>query len=116
MQKLAKGGYVRYHQRGLPPRTQWGAWRITNRGVGAMLDRWPDEPIPNNLVERVAEGSLYRICDDEPMARLYFDLIAPDPYIVGGAPRVLHCRQWAIEVHRRASAITWLSRGEVVIE
>jgi hypothetical protein len=115
LQKLAERGYIKLHMKGVPPRDPTGAWRITRDGLGAVIDAFPDERIPTNLIERVTEGSLRSLYEREPASQLYLDVVvpAPDPLVEG--PRIMRCRQWALEVRRRASAITWRPRNDIVL-
>jgi hypothetical protein len=113
MQILAEMGLVHLHTKGLPPRTQWGAWRITRRGLGRVLDHFPEEVLRDNLPERAAEGSLLDLHEHAPGNQLYLDLIAPRPptHFVGS--RVMFCRWWFHQVNRRASAICWRRMGSL---
>jgi hypothetical protein len=113
MQILAEQKLVHLHQRGLPPRTPWGAWRITQRGIGRVLDAFPEEVLPDNLAELVAEGSLLNFEEHAVGAQLYLDVLAPKVSFPFDGSRVMFCRWWSLQVSRRASAVGWARKGAV---
>jgi hypothetical protein len=115
LQKLAEEGYIRMHWNGLPKTAPTGAWRLMSKGLQAIADGLRDEWIPEHLIDRVAEGSLLSLEEREPTSQIYLDLVVPDPPLFPDGPKIMQCRRWAHEIRRRAGAITWRPKHDVVL-
>src|SRR5215475_13826852 len=59
IQRLSEHDLIRPHTKGLPPELRYTAWRLTARGLDAVVHEFPDEPVPDGLLDRVASGSLH---------------------------------------------------------
>jgi hypothetical protein len=114
-QRLAAKNLIRVHRNGLPPRTQWGAWRIMGQGVEIVANHYPDEVVPDDLQTRVAEGSLLNLEDRERASQIYLDYIAPHTPPTQAVTSVAQARLWAREIRRRAQAISWSPVHDVVL-
>jgi hypothetical protein len=110
-------GLIKSHSKGLPPRTTYRAWRLTTRGVDAVGSVFPNENIPDGVVDRTAEQSLYNLDHREAAARLYLGLITQGVEPANdneAAPRVLLDRRMA-QVARHAGEVAWQADGDVVL-
>ncbi len=106
LQVLRGRGLVRNHAKGLPG--GYGArgssyWRLTPGGLEAVVECFPDEPIPDNAVDRAAQGSLRFFEHRNQVADLYLALIADR-------------HQDAAEMSRRASSFGWAGEHGVVLD
>lgn len=113
--KLLSGlNLVRPHTHGLPPGCAYHAWRLTADGVQLVHRAFPSEPVPDGLVERLAEGSLANAHHREALVRLYLLLVVGARSTV--APRdPAGARAWARLVRTRAEQFTWAADGDVVL-
>ena len=104
---LSASDYIRSHNKGLPPRSPYCAWRITSRGIDLVARELPHEHIPDGLAERVAEGSLYNLEHHEAICRVYFDLVIGSP--------VEDCAAQTAAICMRANRFAWANDGDVVL-
>src|SRR5262249_31071939 len=105
---------IRPHAKGVSELLRYTAWRIPSRGLEQVAHALPDEPIPDGLLDRVANGSLHNIEHREAIADLYLRLVVPDRTQLAEADRAAH-RRWAAEMRGRAAALTWQPDGDVVL-
>src|SRR5262249_1692286 len=61
LKKLSSQDFIRPHTKGLPAQCGYSAWRLTPRGVELVAREFPDERLPDGIVERLAEGSLLNL-------------------------------------------------------
>jgi hypothetical protein len=106
---------IKRHVKGVPPQLGYSAWRLTARGVGAVLDAFPSEPIQEGFDDRLAGLSLVDIDHREAITRLYLDLICGDRSELTEAPSWQAVQQWIAAVHDRASRFSWQPDGAVVL-
>jgi hypothetical protein len=115
LHKLSEWDYIKPHTKGIPPRSCYSAWRLTTRGVEAVETAFPNERIPDGLVERLSEQSLYNLEHREAIARIYLDLITKGyPSEAEGTPHAT-CRKRAAELRARAELIEWRPDGDVTL-
>jgi hypothetical protein len=79
-----------------------------------VASAFPDEPIPDGLVDRLTAGSLHHALHREALADLYLHLVVPDRAKLSERDLGAH-RRWAAEMRTRAGRITWEPDGDVVI-
>ncbi len=114
IQRLSELDLIRPHTKGMPEALHYSAWRLTSRGVDEVARAFPDEPVRDGLVDRVASGSLHHALHREALAELYLHLVVPQ--LASTAERDLGAhRRWGAELRRRASAISWQPDGDVVL-
>ena len=116
LQKLSERGYIKLHKKGLPAESPLGAWRLTSKGLGSILDAFPQEHLPNEILERVADGSLVNLWERQILSQIYLELVVPNPSLFGHEPKVRQCRLWARQIRKRADQITWHPRHEKVLK
>lgn len=115
LQSLHEVDLIRPHARGLPPRSQYSAWRLTLDGVRLVSEAFPDELLPPRLGERLAAAHLGQIEHREAVSRIYLELVAgeaerPDE---DADPAAVRARStWLRE---RASQVWWQAEGDVVL-
>ncbi len=112
--RLSEYDLIRPHTKGLSERLKYTAWRITARGLDQVAHALPDEPIPDGLLDRVANGSLHHVHHREALAELYLNLVVPDRSRLAEADRAAH-RRWAAEMRGRAASLGWQPDGDVVL-
>jgi len=112
--RLSDYDLIRPHAKGLPAVLRYTAWRLTSRGLDEVASAFPDEPIPEGLVDRVTAGSLHHALHREALADLYLHLVVPDRAKLSERDLGAH-RRWAAEMRNRAGRITWEPDGDVVI-
>jgi hypothetical protein len=112
--RLSEYDLIRPHTKGMEPELRYTAWRLTSRGLDAVVHAFPDEPVPDGLIERVSTGSLYHAQHREALADLYLALTIPDRASLAERDLKAH-RRWVADVRARASAITWAPDGDVVL-
>lgn len=113
LQRLSERDLIAPHRKGIPSMTPYSAWRLTTRGLGIAARAFPEELLPDRLVERVTHGSLHNLEHRDALARLYLDLVAPVRPDDRQTPADM--RRWAKDVRARAAAIRWQSDGDVVL-
>src|SRR5262245_47653751 len=70
---------IRPHRKGLPGHlSYYSVWRLSARGLRAVRREFPKEEIPDGVIERAAERSLYNIEHRERTSAVYLDLISSD--------------------------------------
>jgi hypothetical protein len=112
--RLSEYDLIRPHMKGLPEVLRYSAWRLTPRGLDAVTHAFPDEPIPDGLIDRVVAGSLHHHQHREALADLYLGLVVPPRAQLSETDRAGH-RRWAAEMRGRADAVTWEPDGDVVL-
>jgi hypothetical protein len=112
--RLSEYDLLRPHMKGLPEVLRYRAWRLTPRGLDAVTHAFPDEPVPDGLIDRVATGSLHHPHHREALADLYLGLVVPARAQLSETDRAGH-RRWAAEMRSRADAVTWEPDGDVVL-
>src|SRR5262249_41093757 len=112
--RLSEYDLIRPHTKGLPPELKYTAWRLTSRGLDAVAHEFPDEPIPDGLIDRVSTGSLHHALHREALADLSLALVVPDRAQLPEHDLKAH-RRWVADMRRRANAITWSPDGDVVM-
>src|SRR5262245_55023436 len=70
--KLRDRNLIRPHTKGLPPRVQYSAWRLTAPGIDAVREAFPSEILPEGLDEQLTWTSLYNIEHREAVSDVYF--------------------------------------------
>tara|TARA_R110002073_G_scaffold164180_1_gene320346 strand:- start:110 stop:1072 length:963 start_codon:yes stop_codon:yes gene_type:complete len=104
--QLRNAGLIATHSKGLPQsygvnRSRY--WRITDAGVARLLERYPEERIPDNLVSRTSRASLLFHQHRDAMTACYMRLIAS--------------REANIEDMRaRAQIVDWRGEYDVVLD
>src|SRR5262245_47904590 len=71
IRRLSGLDLVASHRKGVPDDLQYYAWRLTPRGLDVVAEAFPDEPFPDGLAERLADGSLRNIEHRQQLSRLY---------------------------------------------
>lgn len=112
--RLSEYDLIRPHTKGLPEVLRYTAWRLTQRGLDAVAHAFPDEPIADGVLERVASGRLHHIFHREALADLYLRLIVPEPAAREEDPGDAH-RRWISDARRNATSISWEPDGDVVL-
>src|SRR5262249_8455482 len=112
--RLSEYDLIRPHTKGQPPEYKYTAWRSTSRGLDAVAHAFPDEPIPDGLIDRVSTGSLHHAAPREALADLYLPLPVPDPRSLPERDLTAH-RRWVADMRARAGSITWQPDGDVVL-
>jgi hypothetical protein len=107
---------VRRHNKGVAPQLGYFAWRLTGRGVGVVLDQFPNESIPEGLDERLAAQSVTDIEHREAITRVYLDLIRGNPAERADEPTWQELQVWLASVRHRADQFTWMPDGSVVLQ
>jgi hypothetical protein len=95
------------HSKGLPPATNYRAWRLTARGLDLVSRQWPWEPTPDGLVERAAKASLYNLYHREAINSVYLD------YLRGSAEPNSAADPEAMT--ERANSLLWYPDGDCVL-
>jgi hypothetical protein len=114
IQRLSELDLIRPHAKGMAEVLRYTAWRLTSRGLDAVSHAFPDEPVPDGLVDRVSTGSLHNALHREALADLYLQLTVP-PLPKGSDDELGAHRRWVAEMRARASSITWQPDGDVVL-
>ncbi len=114
IQRLSEHDLIRPHTKGLPAELRYTAWRLTARGLGALIHEFPDEPVPDGLLDRVVSGSLHNAQHREALADLYLGVTVPSHANLQERDVGAH-RLWATQMRARASSITWQADGDVVL-
>ena len=112
--RLSEYDLIRPHAKGLPEALRYTAWRLTARGLDAVAHEFPDEPVPDGLIDRVATGSLHHALHREALAELYLGLAIPPRTELADSDLAAH-RRWVGEMRARAGSITWQPDGDVVL-
>src|SRR5262249_38700098 len=112
--RLSELDLIRQHAKGLSELLRYTAWRLTARGLDAVAEAFPDEPVPDGIIDRVATGSVRNAQHPEPIADLYVGLTVPNRRSLAENDRGAH-RRWAAEIRTRADSITWQADGDVVL-
>ncbi len=106
---------MKRHIRGISPQLAYFAWRLTARGVGAVLDEFPNESIVEGFDERLAHQSLVDIEHREAITRQYLDLVGGDPAERTEAPSWQAVQLWIASIRDRARQLAWHPDGTVVL-
>jgi hypothetical protein len=114
IQRLSEHDLIRPHTKGLAPVLRYSAWRLTARGLDAVVHEFPDEPVPDGFLDRVTSGSLHNAQHREALGDLYLGATVPSHANVAERDVGAH-RRWATELRARASSITWQPDGDVVL-
>lgn len=114
LRRLSALDLITPHRKGIEERQPQFAWRLTPRGLEAVAEAFPDEPIPDGLAERLADGSLYNIAHRAGLTRLYLALLArragPMPEEDAASARTV------IDALRlRGSQFWWQPDGDIVL-
>lgn len=110
---LRDRGLIRTHVKGVPSKLRYEAWRLTARGIDDLLASSPEEPLPDGLADRLAEGSLVNIDHREALNRVYLEIIAHHvpPSAAERAEVVAHARR----IRACAEQIWWQADGDVTL-
>jgi hypothetical protein len=112
--RLSEYDLIRPYATSNPDLIGYQVWRLTRRGLDAVVQEFPDEAIPDGVLERVATCALRYVFHREALAELYLRVIVPER--TDTTERDLGAyRRWASEMRARASAITWQPDGDVVL-
>ena len=115
IKRLKDLNLVKRHTLGVPPRSNYGAWRLTGAGIAVIHRALPNELLLEGLEERVARQSLFDPEHREALSRLYLELVS------GGREEALDrasndgVRKWTARVRGRADQIEWQADGDVVL-
>jgi len=112
--RLSEYDLIRPHAKIAPDLLAYQVWRLTRRGLDALVHEFPDEVIPDGVLERIANGRLRHIFHHEALAELYLRVIVPEPTGLTEPDLGAH-RRWVGELRARASSITWQPDGDVVL-
>jgi hypothetical protein len=112
--RLSDFDLIRPHTKGLPAAFRYTAWRLTSRGLDEVARAFPDEPIPDWLIDRVSAGSLHHAAHREALAELYLHLVVPSRTGLPERDLGAH-RRWAANMRNRAGSITWQHDGDVIL-
>ncbi len=112
--RLSEYDLIRPHTKGLREVLRYTAWRLTQRGVDAVAHAFPDEPVPDALIDRVTSGSLHHAFHREALADLYLGLTVPDHSHLAEHDLGAH-RRWVADMRARADSIAWQPDGDVVL-
>jgi hypothetical protein len=112
--RLSEYDLIREHAKGLPEALGYRVWRLTARGLDAVAHAFPDEPIPDCVLDRVATGRLHHVFHREALAELYLRLTVPELTDMSERDLAAH-RRWVTALRRRASSISWQPDGDVVL-
>jgi hypothetical protein len=116
LRKLGGLNLIKRHNKGVPPRTNYCAWRITGPGIEALLRAHPDEPVPDGLDDRLARQSLTNLEHREAVSRLYLDAIRGADGVSPDGPSCATLRKWVARLRTRAGRFNWRSDGSVVLK
>ena len=95
------------------------AWRLTKRGIAALVREYPNEPIQEGFDERLTGLNLGDGYDRGVFNELYLALVCDrrGPAEMGSSsPGWQELRKWTAAVRLRASAIEWNPRGSLCFE
>jgi hypothetical protein len=74
LRRLAGLDLIAMHRKGVPGRLPYYAWRLTTRGFDVVAEAFPEEPYPDGLAERLADGSLHILDHRGALTPLYLGL------------------------------------------
>jgi hypothetical protein len=115
LRHLSQLDLIATHRKGVPDRLSFQAWRLTTRGLDVVAEAFPEEPFPDGLVERLADGSLYNLEHRGALNQLYLALVAagagpmPDDADLQTVRAVMDGRR------ARADQFWWQPDGDVVL-
>jgi hypothetical protein len=112
--RLSEYDLIRPHTKGTGEVLRYTAWRLTTHGLDAVAHAFPDEPIPDGLIDRVSTGSLKNTHHREALAELYLGLTVPDHGATSERDLNSH-RRWVADARARATAIAWAPDGDVTL-
>jgi len=112
--RLSEYNLIRPHAKGLPEALRYTAWRLTARGLDTVAHEFPDETVPDGLIDRIATGSLHHALHREALAELYLGLAIPERADLADNDLAAH-RRWVTDMRARASSISWQPDGDVVL-
>jgi hypothetical protein len=115
LRRLSGLGMIATHRRGVPDRLPYYAWRLTSRGLDAMIEAFPDEPCEDGLAERLAVGSLQNLDHRDALARLYLALVASGAGPMPDDADIASMRAVVDGLSARATQFWWQPDGEVVV-
>lgn len=115
IRRLSGLDLIASHQKGVPEALQYHAWRLTPRGLDVVAEAFPDEPFPDGLVERLAEGSLRNIEHRQQLSRLYLGFLAAEAGPMPEEANVASMRAVVDSLRARASQVWWRADGDVVL-
>jgi hypothetical protein len=113
LHKLSERDYVKPHSKGLPARCPYSAWRLTTKGLDAVGRIFPDDPVPDGLLERLGEQSLYNLEHREAIARIYLSLIVGTEEAVKDETPHAATRKRIARIQGRAGQLVWRPDGDV---
>jgi hypothetical protein len=104
LRRLRERGLITAHERGLrgPMASDARYWRLTSMGLAMVAEAFPNEPVANNFLDRVAKASLRNSEHRNAIAELYLALIADRD-------------QDPSEIRARAEAFRWYGDYDVVL-
>ena len=115
LQKLSGLDLIASHRKGVPDVLRYYAWRLTTRGVDAVAEAFPDEPIPEELSERLADGSLYNADHRAALTRLYLKLLAVRAGRMPDNADAARVKMVVDALRERAGQYWWQPDGDVVL-
>ena len=115
LQILSDLDLIRPHVRGLSPRLQYSAWRLTVAGVRLVGEAFPEEPLPDGLAERLAAAHLGQIDHREAVSRVYLELLAGVGEELEDDTSLPAVRARSAWLRERASQVWWQADGGVVL-
>ena len=115
IRRLSSLDLIASHRKGGSDALQCYAWRVTSRGLDVVAEGFPDEPFPDGLVERLAEGSLRNIEHRQQLSRLYLGFLAGEAGPMPEEAKVASMRAVVDSLRARASQVWWRADGDVVL-
>jgi hypothetical protein len=115
LRHLSELDLIATHRKGVPERLPHHAWRLTSRGLDLVAEAFPDEPFPDGLAERVANGSLYDLDHRGAVNRLYLALLAADAGPVPDDADIQTVRAVMDARRARADQFWWQPDGDEVL-
>ena len=100
------------HSKGVPPGTNYSAWRITQRGLALIVKQWPWEVARDGLVDFLSRWSLYNLDHREAIAQVYLDFVRGSEPVPENDSEL---RPWILRRTERANAVLWEPDGDVVL-
>jgi len=112
---LSKMDLIRPHTNGVPTRFQYSAWRVTAEGLALVQKEFPQEPVPDGLLERLTEGSLTNVHHREALSRVYLEFLTRTSEQAPAEPDVAAVRARVTAIRARASSVLWEPDGAVIL-
>jgi hypothetical protein len=114
IQRLRALGLIQSHSKGTEA-IGYCAWRVTARAIDVLTEAYPNEHVPDGVIERTNETRLRNLLHQEAIANLYLSLIIPAPTPDQGETKPQACRRWTLRARDRAQHIRWQADGDCVL-